>query len=214
VENSKIHSHAIFIRYGVKSGRGDKLRLLFFRKYLKDLDSVRNEVERIIAKQRSGSPYDVLPFKAKIEELMDSISDFNVNWNNLPVVFRIARIVKSSGSSTTPQHDVSASNDNNNDTDNGGESIITYQENIVLPDTKHDLELVIKMLNYMREQKKLKRTDMPLFIHPDEILIAYRERKIAFLADEIQAQMTIIFQKGSIRYVGFVFGRDYVILEN
>ncbi|HJU34584.1 MAG TPA: hypothetical protein VJ695_05645 [Nitrososphaera sp.] len=188
--------------------------MLFFPKYLKDLDSVRNEVERIIAKQKSGSPYDVLPFKARIEELMDSISDFNANWNNLPVVFRIARIVKSSNSSTTPQHYVSASNDNNNDTDSGGESIITYQENIVLPDTKHDLELVIKMLNYMREQKKLKRTDIPLFIHPDEILIAYRERKIAFLADEIQAQMTIIFQKGSIRYVGFVFGRDYVILKN
>jgi hypothetical protein len=26
--------------------------------------------------------------------------------------------------------------------------------------------------------------------------------------------MTIIFQKGSIMHVGFVFGRDYVILNN
>jgi hypothetical protein len=183
--------------------------LLFFRKSLKDLDSVRNEVERIIAKQKSGSPYDVSTFKARIEELLDSISDFNLDWNNLPVVFRIARIVKSS--STTHQHDVSANNDNNTDS---AEGIITYQENIVLPDTKHDLELVIKMLNYMREQKKLKRTDIPLFIHPDEILIAYREGKISFSAGEIQTQMTIIFQKGSIMYVGFVFGRDYVILKN
>ena len=183
--------------------------MLFSRKYLKDLNSVRNEVERIIAKQRSGSPYDVSPFKPRIEELLDSISDFNLDWNNLPVVFRIARIVKSS--STTQQHDVSS---NDNDTDSGGEGIITYQENIVLPDTKHDLELVTKMLNYMREQKKLKRTDMPLFIHPDEILLAYREGKISFSADEIQTQMTIIFQKGSIMYVGFVFGRDYVILKN
>ncbi|HEX2124385.1 MAG TPA: hypothetical protein VHF44_02155, partial [Nitrososphaeraceae archaeon] len=74
--------------------------------------------------------------------------------------------------------------------------------------------LVTKMLNYMREQKKLKRTDMPLFIHPDEILLAYREGKISFSADEIQTQMTIIFQKGSIMYVGFVFGRDYVVLKN
>jgi hypothetical protein len=181
--------------------------LLFFRKYLKDLDSVRNEVERIIAKQKSGSPYDVSPFKARIEELLDSISDFNLDWNNLPVVFRIASIVKSS---TTQQYDVSANNDNS--TESGG--IITYQENIVLPDTKHDLGLVIKMLNYMREQKKLKRTNMPIFIHPDEILIAYREGKISFSAGEIQTQMTIIFQKGSIMHVGFVFGRDYVILNN
>jgi hypothetical protein len=181
--------------------------LLFFRKYLKDLDSVRNEVQRIIAKQKSGSPYDVSPFKVRIEELLNSISDFNLDWNNLPVVFRIARIVKSS---TAQQYDVSANNDNN--TDSG--SIITYQENIVLPDTKHDLGLVIKMLNYMREQKKLKRTNMPIFIHPDEILIAYREGKISFSAGEIQTQMTIIFQKGSIMHVGFVFGRDYVILNN
>ncbi len=181
--------------------------MLFFRKYLKDLDSVRNEVERIIAKQKSGSPYDVSPFKAKIEELLDSISDFNLDWNNLPVVFRIARIVKSG---TTQQYDVSANNDNN--TYSGG--IITYQENIVLPDTKHNLELVIKMLNYMREQKQLKRTNMPIFIHPDEILIAYREGKISFSAGEIQTQMTIIFQKGSVTHVGFVFGRDYVILNN
>ncbi len=179
----------------------------FFHKYLKDLGSVRNEVERIIAKQKSDSPYDVSRFKASIEELLDSIYDFNLDWNNLPVVFRIARIVKSS---TTLQYDLSVNNANKSDS--GG--VITYQENIVLPDTKHDLELVIKMLNYMREQKKLKRTNMPLFIHPDEILIAYREGKISFSAGEIQMQMTIIFQKGSIMYVGFVFGRDYVILKN
>jgi hypothetical protein len=182
--------------------------LLFFRKYLKDLNSVRNEVERIIAKQKSGSPYDVSPFKPSVEELLDSISDFNPDWNNLPVVFRTARIVKSS---STEQYNAAVNNYNN--TSSGGD-IITYQENIVLPDTKHDLELVIKMLNYMREQKKLKRTNMPIFIHPDEILIAYREGKISFSASDIQRQMTIIFQKGSIMHVGFVFGRDYVILNN
>lgn len=181
--------------------------MLFFRKYLKDLDSVRNEVERIIAKQKPGSPYDVSPFKTRIEELLNSISDFNLDWNNLPVVFRIARIVKNS---TTQQYDLSANNAN----DSGGGGVITYQENIVLPNTKHDLELVIKMLNYMREQKKLKKTNMPLFIHPDEILIAYKEGKISFSAGEIQTQMTIIFQKGAIMHVGFVFGSDFVILNN
>jgi hypothetical protein len=181
--------------------------LLFFPKYLKELNSVKNEVEGIIAKQKLGSPYDLSPFKGTIEELLDSISEFNPDWNKLPVVFRIARIVKNS---TTQQYDVSTNNANNTD----HKSIITYQENIVLPDAKHDLELVIKMLNYLREQKKLKRTNMPLFIHPDELLLAYREGKITFLACEIQMQMMIIFQKRSIIHVGFVFGRDYVILNN
>ena len=181
--------------------------MLFFHKYLKDLNSVKNEVGRIIAKQKSGSPYDLSLSKCRIEELLDSISEFNFDWNKLPVVFRIARIVRSS---TTPRYDVSANNANNTDRD----GVIIYQENIVLPDAKHDLELVIKMLNYLREQKKLKRTNIPLFIHPDELLLAHREGKITFTAGEIQTQMIIIFQKGSITHVGFVFGRDYVILNN
>ena len=181
--------------------------MLFFHKYLKDLNSVKNEVERIIAKQKSGSPYDLSLSKGRIEELLDSISEFNFDWNKLPVVFRIARIVRNS---TTPRYDVSANNANNTERD----GVIIYQENIVLPDAKHDLELVIKMLNYLREQKKLKRTNIPLFIHPDELLLAHREGKITFTAGEIQTQMIIIFQKGSITHVGFVFGRDYVILSN
>ena len=180
---------------------------MLFHKFLKDLDSVRNEVERLIAKQKLGSPYDLSPFKDKIEELLDSISEFNRDWNKSQVVFRIARIVKSS---TTQRDDLSANWANNTDS----EGVITYQENIVLPDAKHDLELVIKMLNYLREQKKLKRTNIPLFIHPDELLLAHREGKITFPISKIQTQMMIIFQKGSITHVGFVFGRDYVILNN
>jgi hypothetical protein len=180
---------------------------LLFHKFLKDLDSVRNEVERLIAKQKLGSPYDLSPFKDKIEELLDSISEFNWDWNKSQVVFRIARIVKSS---TTQRDDLSVNCANNTDS----EGVITYQENIVLPDAKHDLELVIKMLNYLREQKKLKRTNIPLFIHPDELLLAHREGKITFPISEIQTQMMIIFQKRSITHVGFVFGRDYVILNN
>jgi hypothetical protein len=180
-------------------------RLLFFRKYLRDLDFVKNEVERIISKQKRGSPYDLSPFKITIEELLSSISGFNPDWNKLPVVFRIARIVKIS---STQQYDFS---DNKNDNSHG---LITYQENIVLPDTKHNLELVMKMLNYMREQKNLKRANMPLFIHPDEILLAHREGKIPFSGGDIQTQMAIVFQKGSIMHIGFVYWRDYVILDN
>jgi hypothetical protein len=179
--------------------------LLFSRKYLKDLDSVKNEVERIIVKQKSGSPYDLSTFKITIEELLNSISGFNPEWNKLPVVFRIARIARIS---STQHYDFSGNKENNS------LDLNTYQENVVLPDTKHNLELVIKMLNYMREQKKLKRADMPLFIHPDEILLAHREGKISFLGGDIQTQMAILFQKGSIMHIGFVFGRDYVILDN
>jgi hypothetical protein len=179
--------------------------LLFSRKYLKDLDSVKNEVERIIIKQKSGSPYDLSTFKITIEELLNSISGFNPEWSKLPVVFRIARITRTS---STQQYDFRGNKDNSSD------GVITYQENVVLPDTKHDLELVIKMLNYKREQKKLKRASMPLFIHPDEILFAHREGKISFSGGDIQTQMAIVFQKGSIMLIGFVYGRDYVILNN
>jgi hypothetical protein len=180
--------------------------LPFFRKHLRDLECVKTEVRRIIAKQKSGSPYDLSPFKVRIDEFLDSISEFNSEWNKLPVVFRIARIVKKS----TQYYDLSAGSNNYT----SSEDVITYQENILLPDTKHDLDLVIKMLNYMREQKKLKRANMPLFILPDELLIAYREGKISFSGGAIQAQIVIVFQKGSIMHIGFVFARDYVILDN
>jgi hypothetical protein len=180
-------------------------RLPFFRKSLKDLNSVKKEVERIIAKQKSSSPYDLSPFKITIEELLNSISGFNDDWNQLPVVFRIARIAKIS---SDQKYDFGGNKKNNS------LGVNTYQENIVLPDTKHNLELVIKMLNHMREQKKLKSAHMPLFIHPDEILLAHREGKISFLGGDIETQMAIVFQKGSIMHVGFVYGRDYVILDN
>jgi len=183
--------------------------LPFFRKYLRDLESVKTEVRRIIAKQKAGSTYDLSPFKVRIEEFLDSISGFNPEWNKLPVVFRIARIVKKS----TQRYDLSAG-DNNNRSSGSSEDVVTYQENIVLPDTNHDLDLVIKMLNYMREQKKLKRANMPLFILPDELLIAYREGKISFSGGAIEDQIAIVFQKGSIMHIGFVFARDYVILDN
>jgi hypothetical protein len=181
-------------------------RLPFFRKSpLKDLDSVKKEVDRIIAKQKSNSPYDLSSYKITIEELLNSISGFNTDWNKLPVVFRIARIAKIS---SDHKFDFGGNKKKNS------LGVNTYQENIVLPDTKHNLELVIKMLNHMREQKKLKSAVMPLFIHPDEIVLAHREGKIPLLGGDIEAQLAIIFQKGSIMHIGFVHGRDYVILDN
>ena len=178
----------------------------FFRKYLKDLDSVKKEVLKIIVKQKIGSPYDLSSFRVRIEELLDSISKFNPDWNKLPVVFRIARIVKRG---STQQYDLQGNRDKVANSD-----VITFEENIVLPDTKHDLELVMKMLNYMREQKRLKTIKTPLFIHPDEILEADRERNITSSSIDIRSQMAIVFHKGSITHIGFVFGRNYFILDN
>ena len=94
----------------------------------------------------------------------------------------------------------------------GAERPSSYSEEITLPDTKHDLELVLNMLNYMREQKQLQAVKMPLFMQPDEISLNRREGKID--GDEIISQMSVVLQNGAIIYVGFVFGRNYVILQN
>ena len=66
----------------------------------------------------------------------------------------------------------------------------------------------------MREQKNLKRTDLSLFINPDEINFAYKEGKFPFHVTEILSQLVIVFQKGQIMWVGFVFGKNYVLLKN
>ena len=92
--------------------------------------------------------------------------------------------------------------------------ITRYSEEVVLPNTKHDLELVLKMLNYMREQKQLETVKMPLFLQPDEISVSPQGRKINFDGSKIISQLSVVLQKGAIIYVGFVFGRNYVILEN
>lgn len=181
--------------------------LFFKKKYLRDLEFVKSEVRRIVAKQKLGSPFDLSPFKVKIDEMLDSISEFNPDWNKFPVVFRIARVVKNS----TYRYELSAPREANS---SAGEDVHTYQENILLPDIKHDLDLIARMLNHIREQKKFKSVDVPLFIQPDELLLAYREGKTDFLGGVIQAQIVIIFQRGSIMHIGFVFGRDFVILDN
>jgi hypothetical protein len=111
-----------------------------------------------------------------------------MDWRKLPVVARVAML------------------------DRGGE-VVPYNEDVILPNTKHDLELVIKMLNYMREQKNLKTVKMPLFIQPDEIALAHKEGRFSYDGGNIQSQLSVVMQKGAIMYVGFVFGRNYAILQ-
>jgi hypothetical protein len=94
-----------------------------------------------------------------------------------------------------------------------GGSVVSYAEDIVLPNTKHDLELVIRMLNHLREKKQLKVVRMPLFIQPDEISIARSEGRISFEGGRIISQIALVLQKGAIMYAGFVFGREFVILQ-
>jgi len=76
------------------------------------------------------------------------------------------------------------------------------------------LELIMKMLNHMREEKNLKVTDMPLFIHPDEISIAQMEDRFPYQNISIISQIAIVFQKGRIKYVGLVIDRNYVLLQD
>jgi hypothetical protein len=165
--------------------------LLFNIRPLKSTEEVRNEIRKIVARQKKGSDDDLTAFKGEIDELL-SLLEFKPEWKKLPVVARAARIdgAEEPGR-TTP-----------------------YIENIVLPDTKHDLELVLRMLNYMREQKQLQEVRQPLFVQPDEISFARKEGKINFDGGRIMSQVSVVLQKGAIMYVGFVFGRNYVILQN
>jgi hypothetical protein len=162
--------------------------LLFNIRPLKSTDEVRNEVRKIVARQKKGSADDLSAFSGEIEELL-SLLEFKPEWKKLPVVARAARIEVAG-------------------------SITPYREDVVLPNTKHDLELVLRMLNYLREQKQLQAVKQPLFVQPDEISLARKEGKINFEGGKIMSQVSVVLQKGAIMYVGFVFGRNYVILQN
>jgi hypothetical protein len=54
---------------------------------------------------------------------------------------------------------------------------------------------------------------MPLFVQPDEISIARSEGRISFEGGRIISQIALVLQKGAIMYAGFVFGRDFAILQ-
>lgn len=163
--------------------------MLFNVKPLKDVQEVKREINKIVGRQKPGSKDDLSPFKHEIEELLSSFSEFYPEWKKSPAVFRIARV------------------------DDDGSGVRAYTENIMLPDVKHDLELVVKMLNHTREQKGLPQVSMPLFVQPDEIALAHREGRTGLRGDHIVSQLAIVFQKGAVMWVGFVFGRDYVLLQ-
>jgi len=156
-------------------------------KPLKNTAQVRDEIKKIVARQKKGTIDDLTPFSAEIDKLLLEL-EFKPEWKKLPVVARAAML------------DIEG-------------KIIPFSEDIVLPNTKHDLELVVKMLNYLREQKKLSAVKMPLFIQPDEVSLAHKEGKFSHDGGKISSQISVVLQKGAIMYAGFVFGRDYVILQ-
>jgi hypothetical protein len=165
--------------------------LLFHKKKLSDIEEVKGQILKIILKQDRDSQFSLIPSMREVQELLSEFSEFNPKWKKFPVLFRIARIKISDHIGTT-----------------------SFQENVELPDVKHDLDLIIKMLNHMRQQKNLKIVKMPLFINPDEIYLAHKEGRFPFEETEIMSQIVVIFQKGEIMYVGLVFGRNYVLLQD
>lgn len=165
--------------------------MLFNIRPIKSIEEVRSEIRKIVARQKKGSADDLTSFQGEIEELL-SLLEFKPEWKKLPVVARAARI---------------------EDAEAPGK-VTPYSQDVMLPNTKHDLGLVTKMLNYMREQKQLQAIKQPLFVQPDEISLARKEGEINFEGGKIMSQVSVVLQKGAIMYVGFVFGRDYVILQN
>ena len=167
--------------------------LLPNRRRVKNIEDVKEQIGKIISNNARKIESNLKVTVTEILSLVSEISEFNDNWTNHPSIHRIAWI-------NNPKEDTVKK--------------ITFEENIVLPDVSHDLELIIRMLNHMRENKNLKATKMPLFIHPDEISIAYKEGKFPYQRITITSQIAIVFQKGRINYVGVVIDRNYVLLQN
>lgn len=163
------------------------------RVQIKNIEDVKEQISKIISNNGRKIESNLKTSVTETLSLISEISEFNDNWTKSPTIYRIAWISNS--------HEGTVKN-------------ITFKENIELPKVDHDLELIVRMLNHIRESKNLKATKMPLFIHPDEISIAHREGKFPYQRITITSQIVIIFQKGRIKYVGVVIDRNYVLLQN
>jgi hypothetical protein len=121
----------------------------------KSIDDVTREVRRVVQRQKAGSPKDLSRYGSEIDELLGSLSEFEPVWREIPCVHRVARIRIDGGSVRVDQ----------------------FADNVVLPDVKHTLELVIEMLNHIRRQRGLDTVRMPIFLQPDEIALGLRRRQ-------------------------------------
>ena len=151
---------------------------------------IKDEIMRITNKNKKDMPADYVYFSARVEDILLYFPEYDRVWDNR-TVFRLAK--------------VQASNPVYRET--------IYLENIPLPDVKHDLELVLKFLNYKREQKGLEKVKVPMFIQPDELHQAYTQGKLEYGIKNIVSQLAVVFQKGVVDYVGFVFDFKFAILD-
>lgn len=196
------------------------------------MEQVKRDVYKILSKQKQGTPYDLSACRSEIDDLFAHIPSFNQDWKRSPTVFRIAKVkaLKNTAATDGDATAYAAWKIIATEVDDADAAMISYYtENIILPDVPHDLDLIMKMLNHMREEKKLRRVELPVFLQPSEIgrgsgsqtlkkeegegRDAYFTKYAGSRDIEILSQMCLGFQKGAIMFVGFVFGRNYAILE-
>ena len=160
---------------------------------IRNIEDVKEQITKIISSQRKQIESNLKTTVSEVQNFLSEISEFNDSWTRLPTIYRIAWI-------STSEDDTVEN--------------VTFKENIELPNVDHDLELIMKMLNHIREEKNLKETNVPLFIHPDEISIAQKENKFPYGNISIVSQIAVVFQKGRVKYVGLVIDRNYVLLQD
>jgi hypothetical protein len=168
--------------------------LLFPKKpEIKNIEDVKEQIINMILNQQKQIKSNLETSVSVVQNLVSEITEFNDSWTKVPNIYRIAWISNTDGDTVKN---------------------IKFKDNIELPNVDHDLELVMKMLNHMREEKKLKVSNMPLFIHPDEISIAQKEGRLPHGNNSIIAQIAVVFQKARVKYVGIVIDRNYLLLQD
>ena len=160
---------------------------------IKNIEDVKEQIINIILNQQKQIKSILGTSISVVQNFVSGITEFNDSWTKVPNIYRIAWI---------------------NNTDGDTVKNIKFKDNIELPNVDHDLELVMKMLNHMRQEKKLKVSNMPLFIHPDEISIAQKEGRLPHGNISIISQIAVVFEKARVKYVGIVIGRNYLLLQD
>lgn len=131
---------------------------------LTTIDEVKREIVHVVERQKPGTPQDLSVHREEIDALLASFSEFLPEWRAAPSVFRVARLeVGEAHLPGTPWHYRAG--------------IVPVFDNTVLPDVKHELAMIVQMLNFIREKRGLREIKMPLFLQPDEILDAIRSQQ-------------------------------------
>ncbi len=167
--------------------------LLSKKQEIKNIEDVREQIINIILNQQNQIKSNLKTSVSVVQNLVSEITEFNDSWMKVPNIFRIAWISSTDGDTVKN---------------------IKFKDNIELPNVNHDLELIMKMLNHLREEKKLKVSNLPLFLHPDEISIAQKEGKLPQGNINIISQIAIVFQKSRVKYVGIVIDKNYLIIQD